>query len=80
MSGSGTNLIAYGEGLLRNYTELPADEIESIMEQGMNIHLEDTPEPQVLIFHTHATESYEPYDSENYDMRIPGVQPTTLII
>ena len=69
MSGSGTNLIAYGEGLLRNYTELPADEIESIMEQGMNIHLEDTPEPQVLIFHTHATESYEPYDSENYDMR-----------
>ena len=49
---------------------LPADEIESIMEQGMNIHLEDTPEPQVLIFHTHATgESYEPYDSENYDMR-----------
>ncbi|MCI8493688.1 MULTISPECIES: stage II sporulation protein P [Anaerotruncus] len=69
MAGSGTNLIAYGEGLLRNYTELPASEIESIMKQGMNIHLEDTPEPQVLIFHTHATESYEPYDSENYDMR-----------
>ena len=26
-------------------------------------------QPQVLIFHTHATESYEPYDSAYYDMR-----------
>ena len=69
MAGSGDSLIPYGEGLLRNYTEVPADDIREIMEQGLNIRLEDTPTPQVLIFHTHATESYEPYDSENYDMR-----------
>ena len=69
MAGSGDSLIPYGEGLLRNYTEVPADDIREIMEQGLNIRLEDTPAPQVLIFHTHATESYEPYDSENYDMR-----------
>ena len=69
MAGSGDSLIPYGEGLLRNYTEVPADDIREIMEQGLNIRLEDTHAPQVLIFHTHATESYEPYDSENYDMR-----------
>lgn len=69
MAGSGDSLIPYGAGLLRNYTEVPADEIQEIMEQGLNIRLEDTSAPQVLIFHTHATESYEPYDSENYDMR-----------
>ena len=69
MAGSGDSLIPYGEGLLRNYTEVPADDIREIMERGLNIRLEDTPAPQVLIFHTHATESYEPYDSENYDMR-----------
>jgi len=69
MSASGTNLIPYGEGLLRNYTEVPDEEIKGIMEQGMNIHLEDTDQPQVLIFHTHATESYEPYDTDTYDLR-----------
>lgn len=69
MAGSGDSLIPYGDGLLHNYTEVPEDKIREIMEQGLNIRLEDTDEPQVLIFHTHATESYEPYDSENYDMR-----------
>lgn len=70
MAGKPTSgLVSYGKGYLRNYTEVPDSEISQIMEEGMNIHLEDTEEPQVLIFHTHATESYEPYDSENYDMR-----------
>ncbi|MCI8649675.1 MAG: stage II sporulation protein P [Anaerotruncus sp.] len=69
MAGTANNLIAYGQGKLRNYTNVPDSEVQEIMEQGMNIHLEDTEEPQVLIFHTHATEAYEPYDSENYDMR-----------
>ncbi|MBE6905433.1 stage II sporulation protein P [Marasmitruncus massiliensis] len=69
MSGSGSNLLAYGEGLLRNYTQVPDSEVVSIMKQGLNIQLEDTKEPQVLIFHTHATESFEPYDSSAYDIR-----------
>lgn len=69
MSGTADNLLQYGEGQLRNYTEVADSEIVKIMEQGMNIHLEDTAEPQVLIFHTHATESYEPYDSETFDLR-----------
>lgn len=69
MSGTAKNLLRYGAGKLRNYTDEPDDEIVRIMEQGMNITLEQTDAPQVLIFHTHATESYEPYDSDIYDTR-----------
>ncbi len=69
MSGTAKNLLRYGAGKLRNYTDEPDDEIVGIMEQGMNLTLEQTDAPQVLIFHTHATESYEPYDSDIYDTR-----------
>ena len=69
MSGTAKNLLQYGAGKLRNYTDEPDSEIVEIMEQGMNLTLERTDAPQVLIFHTHATESYEPYDSETYDTR-----------
>lgn len=69
MAGTADNLIEYGFGKLRNYTEVPDDEVAKIMEQGMNIKLDKTDAPQILIFHTHATESYEPYDSETYDTR-----------
>lgn len=69
MAGSGDALIRLGDGLLRNYTSVTDEEIEEIYSQGLNITLEDTKEPQVLIFHTHATESYEQYDSEIFDTR-----------
>ncbi|MBQ2751173.1 MAG: stage II sporulation protein P [Oscillospiraceae bacterium] len=54
---------------LRNDTALPADDIEKKAETPFWIELEDTTEPQVLIYHTHATESYCPYDSGFYDTR-----------
>ena len=69
MSVTAVDLVEYGNGKLRNYTEVPDEEVKAIMEQGMNIHLEQTNEPQVLIFHTHATESYEALDTDLYDMR-----------
>lgn len=69
MAARGGNYISYGEGWLKNSTETPDSEVKSIMEQGMNIALEDTREPQVLIVHTHATESYEPLDSAVFDTR-----------
>lgn len=69
MAGSGSNLLRYGKGLLHNYTQVPDSEIVSIMQKGMNIELEDIEEPQVLVFHTHATESFELYDSSTYDIR-----------
>lgn len=69
MAGASNGLLSYGVGKLRNYTEVSDEEVTSIMQKGMELKLEDIPEPQVLIFHTHATESYESYDSEIYDTR-----------
>ena len=54
---------------LRNYTALPRSEIAEIAKSSHRIELEDTAEPQVLIYHTHATESYCPYDDGYYDTR-----------
>lgn len=69
MAVKGGNYLNYGEGWLRNSTDTPNSEVVSIMEQGLNIQLEETREPQILIVHTHATESYEPYDSAEFDTR-----------
>lgn len=69
MAGRGGNYLSYGKGWLRNSTETPDGEVLRIMEQGLNIRLEDTQAPQVLIVHTHATESYEPLDSAEFDTR-----------
>lgn len=63
------SFIPCGNGYLRNDTELNAETIKDILSQPPRIQALKTKEPQVLIFHTHATESYEPYDSEYYDTR-----------
>lgn len=54
---------------LRNDTALPEREIRGILDKTFSLTLEDTTEPQVLIYHTHATESYCPYDNGSYDKR-----------
>lgn len=69
MAGRGGNYLSYGKSWLKNSTETPDSEVKSIMDQGLNIRLEDTEAPQVLIVHTHATESYEPFDSATFDIR-----------
>lgn len=70
MSGKvGKNIILLDNFLLQNDTSLSAEEIASVLEQPMELALESTAEPQVLIYHTHATESYCPFDSDIYDKR-----------
>lgn len=54
---------------LRNYTSLSAKDIKNVLNHAMQLKFEDTAEPQVLIYHTHATESYCPYDDGIYDKR-----------
>ncbi len=54
---------------LRNDTSLSEQDITNVLKQPMSIALEDTKEPQVLIYHTHATESFCPFDTEIYDTR-----------
>ncbi len=54
---------------IRNYTDLTAEQILGILEKKASIKFENTTAPQVLIYHTHATESFEEYDSKYYDIR-----------
>lgn len=56
-------------GYLRNYTDLAYSEIRKALDGESGISLGDAAAPQVLIYHTHATESFESYDSKYYDTR-----------
>ena len=54
-------------GYLRNVTSLTDAEVEAEIEKDRDFSLQDTDEPQVLIYHTHATESYEPVTRDYFD-------------
>ncbi len=56
-----------GGGQVNNKTDIPNETL--IRESGYlpNFTVEDTDEPLVLIYHTHTTESYEPFIRDNYD-------------
>jgi stage II sporulation protein P len=57
-----------GAGLIRNSTDLSDKEVFEILDEpGEALSFEE--EPQVLIYHTHATESFERYDANIYDTR-----------
>ncbi|MCL2580601.1 MAG: stage II sporulation protein P [Oscillospiraceae bacterium] len=65
----GGQVFAHGAGLIRNDTRLTNDEIKSILETPHSLTFVDNGQPQVLIYHTHATEAFERHDSEIYDIR-----------
>lgn len=70
-SGTGSNYIDLPlGGQIRNVTKLSSETIaaEAGLAPDFNIEL-NTPEnePQILIMHTHTTESYQPDDSGHYD-------------
>ncbi len=57
-----------GGGLLRNSTDIDTDYLLEEAEKAVDFTIEiDSGEPQVLIIHTHTTESYEPYARTRYD-------------
>lgn len=57
-----------GGGQVRNCTELSNDELYSESLKDVEFVIDsDSKEPQVLIYHTHATESFEPYSRDYYD-------------
>lgn len=67
-AGSGDRFLPTGAGVLRNMTELPAAEVATELMQPLPFEVETgSSEPQVLIMHTHATESYQPDDNPWYD-------------
>lgn len=72
--GSGNGYVQSGAGSIRNCTELSAEEIAAETMQALPFSVElNSDEPQVLIMHTHATESYETVDrawcDPNYSAR-----------
>lgn len=58
--GSGTHYIACGAASIKNCTDLPDAEVAAEVGQPLPFQIEvGSGQPQVLIMHTHATESYE---------------------
>lgn len=66
-NGSGTSYIQKGNGFIRNTTNLSRETIEAEIANKPDITITEGTEPQVLIMHTHTTESYELYDTDFYD-------------
>jgi stage II sporulation protein P len=54
-------------GQVNNKTEIPNDELRAESVCLPNFTISDTTEPQVLIYHTHTCESFEPFVREHYD-------------
>ncbi len=63
----GDSYINLDNGQVRNVTSVSNEELlaESVLTPDFEIELNG--EPQILIMHTHATESYEPYERDYYD-------------
>ena len=62
------NAVIFGNGTIKNYTEKSLESIKTILEIPWSETLtNDSQTVQVLIMHTHTTESYEPYDRDYYD-------------
>ncbi len=57
--GTSAAYVQTGSGSIRNFTQLTSDEIAQYVGQGLPFTIQqNSAEPQVLIMHTHATESY----------------------
>lgn len=66
--GSGDNYIPLSAGSIRNNTRLSAAEVARAAAAGLPFAIEpDSTQPQVLIMHTHATESYRLSEGLWYD-------------
>lgn len=71
MAGEENNPAFYNKNSLwlRNYTKLSIDKIDAVLDTPSALELGTADAPQVLIYHTHTTESYEKFDNNVYDTR-----------
>lgn len=81
--GSGDGYVTLRAGSIKNLTENSDAELKAIVdaaEGGLPFEIEpDSDEPQVLILHTHATETYQTWDAPWYDPDFGArTQDTTL--
>ena len=56
-----------GGGQVRNVTSVSRDTLVKASAEPYGFTVEKNGEPQILIMHTHETESYEPYSRDFYD-------------
>ena len=56
-----------GGGQVNNKTDIPNELLLQESQYLPNFTIQDTDEPLVLIYHTHTTESFEPYVRDSYD-------------
>ncbi len=63
----GDSYINLDSGQVRNITSVSNDELLEESRLEPEFEIETNGEPQILIMHTHATESYEPYERNFYD-------------
>ena len=57
--GSGEKYIPCGGGSIKNNTRVPAEEVAAEITNPLPFAVEwNSPDPQILIMHTHATEDY----------------------
>ncbi len=61
------DLISLSHGGVRNSTKIASSTIKAELAKPLELKLSKTTQPQVLIYHTHATESYEPLTRDYYD-------------
>ncbi|MBR6985422.1 MAG: stage II sporulation protein P [Ruminococcus sp.] len=54
-------------GQVNNKTDIPNETLLNESRCLPNFTIKDTDEPQVLIYHTHTTESFEPFVRDEYD-------------
>lgn len=55
------------EGYIKNCTKLSADKILAAVAKAPKFKIAANKKPEVLIMHTHATESYQAFESDYYD-------------
>ena len=67
--GTGTLFVQVGAGVIKNNTTLSAQEVLEAAQQGLPFTIEPgSSEPQVLIMHTHTTETFELERKSWYDL------------
>ena len=71
-NSSGGNITLDGGAQIQNCTDLSQDTLLAAAAELPEIAIQTgTAEPQVLIVHTHTTESYEPYQRDYFDADFP---------
>lgn len=63
----GDSYINLDNGQVRNITSVSNEDLLAESRLAPDFEIERNGEPQILIMHTHATESYEPYERDFYD-------------